>query len=829
MLSSQSGVTDWFAKADGTSMTVNLITQSVKQEEQGQVKIDIFGPGNSVPILSRIQPMPTAGQADIEQSNEFPTTPGGVYRVRLTLIPPESGPVAHHYQLRFHGAVQIGQNSPTTPSFEPVAGPASTFWFVSVDPDETPQVRVFTPAQGTPGAPDSTQPIAATVKLRKPDGTVVQQLSLNATGGLSATLAASGRGPAGLWSVEVMNINAHYQVEKLTGTDRSIYATWVTAWCGVAPRVVLDTFPAINFVGGDAFLGRKGVEQRHSASATDPNAGDLTFEWSFGRKTTYLNTFRATDQASVTFATPGVHRVRVRVTDGEGGSASASLRKVVVDSFACTRGSRFWNQQFGAGGGKSGGAKKIDDATLQAYLDILHITSRLFSDVTLEEARAVLGTQLSSSMRAKAEAEALAAWLNFARGAIALDERFFVDNQGSTKRRMIFAEAMIEVEATLSNPDATKNELERAKDIAEAANQSDSNDPACMADPDLVVFTPPTIQLSIFYFSCGAVDETYLRARNGSGATWVVDDDGAGLSVDYSEIVDAVAATVDGDLIYVCPGTYTGDFSIPTAISVISLAGADDTIIRGNSVDTVPYNVELRADVLLQGFKIKDGGSTVCSFDGGGVFVTNRSSPVIRQNKIMHNENCGGAGMTLGVATNATVENNIIAYNTATSNGAGGIHDLGAAGAKIINNVIAYNVAGPDSTINPAGGGIGVSSGTVYIRNNILYCNTSYPGYNVISLGFSGSMTIEYNNSFGNTDTAGASQDYTGGTGNINSDPLFARTFAPIGGGTCGAVLSYQLQSSSPSIDAGDLDPAYDDVDETRNDQGTYGGPNGDW
>lgn len=122
MLSSESGVTDWFAKADGTSMTVSLITQSVNPAERGQVQIEIFQPGNSIPIVTRVQDMPTGGQADIEQSDTFPTTAGAVYRVRLTLIPPAFGPVAHHYQLQFPGAVQIGQNSPTTPSFEPVGG-----------------------------------------------------------------------------------------------------------------------------------------------------------------------------------------------------------------------------------------------------------------------------------------------------------------------------------------------------------------------------------------------------------------------------------------------------------------------------------------------------------------------------------------------------------------------------------------------------------------------------------------------------------------------------------------------------------------------------------
>ena len=39
----------------------------------------------------------------------------------------------------------------------------------------------------------------------------------------------------------------------------------------------------------------------------------------------------------------------------------------------------------------------------------------------------------------------------------------------------------------------------------------------------------------------------------------------------------------------------------------------------------------------------------------------------------------------------------------------------------------------------------------------------------------------------------------------------------------------FTLRTSSPAIDAGDPDAAYNDIDGTRNDMGGYGGPDGVW
>ena len=217
-----SGVINWFAKADGASMTVSLITQSVNGAEQGDMQIDIFEAGNPVPLVSRVQPMPTTPGIDIDLSDTILTVPGDVYRVRLTRIdPPVPTPSARHYSLKFQGAVQAGLNSETAEQIE--GAPAR--WYVYGAASENVEVRVS--SVGLPVSPATT----GAVTLRDPDGNVVDTQSDAGLFGIDILVQGS-VSDAGLWSVEVSGMDHHYVVEKLSGSDRGIYATWLTFGAG---------------------------------------------------------------------------------------------------------------------------------------------------------------------------------------------------------------------------------------------------------------------------------------------------------------------------------------------------------------------------------------------------------------------------------------------------------------------------------------------------------------------------------------------------------------------------------------------------------------------
>ena len=129
----------------------------------------------------------------------------------------------------------------------------------------------------------------------------------------------------------------------------------------------------------------------------------------------------------------------------------------------------------------------------------------------------------------------------------------------------------------------------------------------------------------------------------------------------------------------------------------------------------------------------------------------------------------------------------------------------------ITNGTVSHNTA-------DAGGAIYLSgSATGTVDSSIL----SWSLYGEGILGDSGaSYTGTYTNVYGNYggDYSGVT-DLTGSAGNISDDPQF--TDAP--------SLDFSLVGVSPSVDAGDPASAMDDTDGTVNDQGAFGGPEGDW
>ena len=262
----------------------------------------------------------------------------------------------------------------------------------------------------------------------------------------------------------------------------------------VDPTLTLDHTGSIEFAGGEAFIGRNGVEQSHDASATDPGSDDLTFDWSFSpdattQSTTYLNgtgpdaqpspdgTYptSASDTGSVNFSAAGIYTVDVTVTDDDGGSDNDSLAKLVVDNRDCTRSQGFWSHQF-----RPNGKHHVDDATLLVYLAMIEFASPAFSevaDISTLAAAADIMTYGGPDKRAKATKQALAAWLNWASGAIGWTE--LIDTDGDNVADTPFNAVIAAVDAVILDGGASNGDLNGAKDLAEAVNLHDKGNPDC--------------------------------------------------------------------------------------------------------------------------------------------------------------------------------------------------------------------------------------------------------------------------------------------------------------------------------------------------------------
>jgi len=233
------------------------------------------------------------------------------------------------------------------------------------------------------------------------------------------------------------------------------------------PTVSLDTSDAVSFPGGNYLIVEAGTALPSSAQGSDPGSDDLTFTWATGDVNTYFNNgitadlpksplgtfpFLASDSINALYTSVGVENLSVVLTDDDGGSDNASANVIVTGTAERTQGLGWWKHQF-----SGNGSPQIDAATAQGYLEIVNAVSGIFSETTLVSTTADVHAVLSPNggdRRARARAELMLAWLQFASGAIDWDSTVSLKS-GETD----FLALMAASEATISNPAATDAEL----------------------------------------------------------------------------------------------------------------------------------------------------------------------------------------------------------------------------------------------------------------------------------------------------------------------------------------------------------------------------------
>jgi hypothetical protein len=297
-----------------------------------------------------------------------------------------------------------------------------------------------------------------------------------------------------------------------------------------------------------------------------------------------------------------------------------------------------------------------------------------------------------------------------------------------------------------------------------------------------------------------------------------------GLTVDPGDSIQAaINRASPGDTVLVKPGNYQEDITLRDNVSVVG-SGFKSTFLRGTGDGNV-VTASGVTNARLEGIKISqsraDHNYAGISVTGGdllinnnwiygnanGIRLLNGNSSIIRNNIIEGNGNLTDGYLDYGIICNHATP--LIANNLVISNNGCAIYLVwsNSTGAQVINNTIVDN---HDE-------GVWCNEdANVIIKNNIMTGNMTG-----ISASYGAAPEISFNNVWQNRWHDYDSQSTgvaTPGPGDISADPRFS---------TLALSVPFSLLERSPSINAGDPDPLYNDYDGTRNDQGAYGGPTG--
>ncbi len=253
-----------------------------------------------------------------------------------------------------------------------------------------------------------------------------------------------------------------------------------------------------------------------------------------------------------------------------------------------------------------------------------------------------------------------------------------------------------------------------------------------------------------------------------AATTWYVATNGTGEGVNgwadaTNSLTGTVAASTAGDIVLVSNGTFqlTGQLIVNKAITIQSLAGQEQTEIRGAFPTTVFRCLYIGGGAIVDGFTIANGYAKE-STDGAGVYII---SGILQHSRVTSNyletpalnSQSGGAGIYMagGTVSNCLIDGNILT-NLATHSaaGGGGVH-LNSANALLIDSEIRNNLSTNPATLSRGnGGGLalrrGIISGCLIVSN---YASGSGGGF---SMNGGAGLMINCTNAYNYTINYGA-------------------------------------------------------------------------
>jgi hypothetical protein len=259
--------------------------------------------------------------------------------------------------------------------------------------------------------------------------------------------------------------------------------------------------------------------------------------------------------------------------------------------------------------------------------------------------------------------------------------------------------------------------------------------------------------------------------------------DSVSVTVDSCEFIGNNKSKTHGDL------EYSG---------VITLSNSSISIITNNSFEENELDIITIYD--NSNFILKENNMIGMGNNGyGSIAIFDNAIGKIEANSINTRNNVSFSSIELKNNSSVEITNNIILPLTT------GINIRNTSKAEIINN----SIIGTQAPENVFSSGIEVEDNSqIKAVNNII---VNFMGGNGIYVNANhvDDYTIKYNDIWNNKN------NYVGlepGEGDISIDPKFVSS------------TDFHLQPTSPAINAGDPDTAYNDPDDSRNDMGAYGG-----
>lgn len=256
----------------------------------------------------------------------------------------------------------------------------------------------------------------------------------------------------------------------------------------VDPTAAIDLAGAVNVGGTDTFLAHAGEPIDFAGGSTDPGSDDLDLSWDWGDgppspdvltsdlvnppdpdpfPSPSIQPRDVTDEQSHAFGDACAYEITFASLDDDGGNGEDSADVIITGNAEETEGSGYWHRQY-----KEQGSKVFSEEALDCYLAIVRFVSGVFDEErplsTKAEARDALKSVDTSGSRQILDQQLVAVWLNFANGALDLDE--LVDTDGDGTADTAFGDAVATAEAVRLDPNATTAEFNEQKDILEQIN-----------------------------------------------------------------------------------------------------------------------------------------------------------------------------------------------------------------------------------------------------------------------------------------------------------------------------------------------------------------------